>query len=235
MKNEILKSLKNRMIVSCQGYDIQTFHTAEDMLMMANAAYLGGCVGFRLNSPEYVKLVKSKFPNQCVIGIWKKESEGSDVYITPDVDSVLALRDAGADIVALDATKQKNYLDDYGWQTIEKVKKIDPSILLMADISTFEEAQLALKAGVDIISTTMSGYTKYTEDKLGGPDFQLLKDCKEKLNAFVICEGRIWSREDAVKCFDCGADAIVVGTAITNPKLITKRYVDYLKENHIWE
>ena len=61
------------------------------------------------------------------------------------------------------------------------------------------------------------------------------RECKDKLSAFVICEGRIWSREDAQKCYECGADAIVVGTAITNPKLITKRYVDYLKEKHIWE
>lgn len=231
----VLDLIRHRLIVSCQGYDEKTFHTAEDMLLMANAADLGGCVGFRLNSPEHVALVRKHFPDRCIIGIWKRESEGSNVYITPDVDSILALKEAGADIIALDATDQKNYLGDYGWETIKKAKEIDPSLILMADISNFDEAKKAAEAGADIVSTTMSGYTAYTEDKCKGPDFDLIRECKDKLSAFVICEGRIWSREDAQKCYECGADAIVVGTAITNPKLITKRYVDYLKEKHIWE
>lgn len=235
MNQKVLNKIKNKMIVSCQGYDQNTFHTAEDMLLMANAADLGGCAGFRLNSPEHVRLVRENFPDQCIIGIWKRESEGSNVYITPDVESIIALREAGADIVALDATKQTNYLGEYGWQTIQKAKEMDNTIVLMADCSTFEEAKLAAEAGVDIVSTTMSGYTPYTVKKCNGPDYELIKECKEKLDVFVICEGRIWCREDALKCFECGADAIVVGTAITNPKLITKRYIDYLKEKKVWE
>lgn len=232
---DVLDLIRHKLIVSCQGYDEKTFHTAEDMLMMANAADLGGCVGFRLNSPENVTLVRKHYPDHCIIGIWKRESEGSNVYITPDVESIFALRDAGADIIALDATKQKNHLGDYGWETIKKAKEMDSSLILMADVSNFEEAKLASDAGADIVSTTMSGYTEYTEDKLEGPDFELIKKCKEGLSAFVICEGRIWCREDALECYKCGADAIVVGTAITNPKLITKRYVDYLKEKNIWQ
>lgn len=232
---DILEFIHHKLIVSCQGYDENTFHTAQDMLEMANAAAIGGCVGFRLNSPEHVALVRKNFPNHCIIGIWKQESEGSNVYITPDVASILALKKAGADIIALDATYQKNHLGEYGWQTIEKAKKEDSSLVLMADVSNFEEAKLAAKAGVDIVSTTMSGYTPYTEDKLHEPDFELIRECKKNLSIFVICEGRIWSREDAKKCYEYGADAIVVGTAITNPKLITKRYVDFLKEENIWE
>lgn len=234
MRN-VLDLIRHKLIVSCQGYDEKTFHTAEDMLMMANAADLGGCAGFRLNSPEYVKLIRQHYPEHCIIGIWKRESEGSNVYITPDVKSILTLKAAGADIIALDATNQKNYLGDYGWETIKKAKDIDPSLVLMADCSTFEEAKKAAEAGADIVSTTMSGYTDYTKEKLKEPDFELIKVCKDNLSAFVICEGRIWSREDALKCYECGADSIVVGTAITNPKLITKRYVDYLKEKNIWE
>ena len=118
----VLDLIRHRLIVSCQGYDEKTFHTAEDMLLMANAADLGGCVGFRLNSPEHVALVRKHFPDRCIIGIWKRESEGSDVYITPDVDSILALKEAGADIIALDATDRKNYLGNYGWETIKKAK-----------------------------------------------------------------------------------------------------------------
>ncbi len=232
--NSVLDQIRHRMLVSCQGYDERTFHTAEDMLAMANAAYLGGCAGFRLNSPEYVKLIKKHFPDMPVIGIWKRVTEGCDVYITPDMESVLSLRDAGADIVALDATLQKNHLGMYGYETIRQVKEEYPDIILMADCSTFEEAEKACGAGADIVSTTMSGYTPYSGYR-EGPDYEMLKKCREQLSCFVICEGRIWSREDAVCCFNSGADAIVVGTAITNPKLITERFVSYLKEVDIWQ
>lgn len=232
--NQVLNRIRHRMLVSCQGYDERTFHTAEDMLAMANAAYLGGCAGFRLNSPEYVRLVKQHFPDMTVIGIWKRMTEGCEVYITPDKESVLGLKDAGADIIALDATLQKNHLGMYGYETISEVKKEYPEIVLMADCSTFEEAQKACAAGADIVSTTMSGYTQYTEYQ-DRPDYEMLRRCSEELDCFVICEGRIWSREDAVRCFSCGADAIVVGTAITNPKMITERFVSYLKEENIWQ
>ncbi|MEG2330604.1 N-acetylmannosamine-6-phosphate 2-epimerase [Anaerorhabdus sp.] len=232
---DILTKIRHKLIVSCQGYDCKTFHSADDMLMMANAAAIGGCVGFRLNSPDYIRLVRKNFPKHYIIGIWKKESPGSNVYITPDVESIFALKESGANIIALDATNSTNYLGDYGWETIKKAKEIDPSLIIMADISNFSEAKSAVEAGADIISTTMSGYTDYTLDKLDGPDFNLIKKCKEELDTFVICEGRIWTREDAVKCYEAGADCIVVGTAITNPKLITKRYVDFLKENKIWD
>ena len=232
--NPVLEQIRHRMLVSCQGYDERTFHTAEDMLAMANAAYLGGCAGFRLNSPQYVKLIKEHFPDMPVIGIWKRKKEGSNVYITPDVESVLELQEAGADIIALDATFQKNHLDMYGYETIRAVKKERPEVLLMADCSTFEEAERACEAGADIVSTTMSGYTSYSGKK-DGPDYEMLKKCSGLLPCFVICEGRIWSREDALLCFHSGADAIVVGTAITNPKLITERFVSYLKEENVWQ
>lgn len=230
----VLEQIRHRMLVSCQGYDERTFHTGEDMLAMANAAYLGGCAGFRLNSPEYVKLIKRHLPHMPVIGIWKRMTEGCDVYITPDMESVLALREAGADIVALDATLQENHLGMYGYETIRQVKEKYPDITLMADCSTFEEAEKACEAGADIVSTTMSGYTSYSGCH-EGPDYEMLRKCKEQLPCFVICEGRIWSREDAVRCFNSGADAIVVGTAITNPKMITERFVLYLKEANIWQ
>src|SRR5699024_5577084 len=132
------------------------------------------CAGFRLNSPEYVSLVKKHFPDMPVIGIWKKETEGSEVYITPDMESVLALKKAGADIIALDATKRKNYLNEYGYETIKKVKDIDSNIVLMADCSTFDEAKLACEAGVDIVSTTMSGYTSYSHQS-DHPDYEMIK------------------------------------------------------------
>lgn len=234
MKNKLLSNAKGKLFVSCQGYDERTFHTSEDMLIMANAAVLGGCHGFRVNSPQNVSLFKQKYPTYPIIGIYKVAHSLSEVYITPDLESATALIQAGADIIALDATFRKNHLAEYGWQTIQRIKQRYPQTVVMADCSTYEEAEKASQAGADIVSTTLSGYTSKTLDLEPTPDYTMLKKCKQNLQAFVICEGRIWSREDAATAFSMGADAIVVGTAITNPMLITKRYVDYLKEKKIW-
>ncbi len=45
---------------------------------------------------------------------------------------------------------------------------------------------------------------------------------------FIIAEGRIWTREDAQAAMDCGADSIVVGSAVTDPQCITQRFVKHL-------
>ena len=51
------------------------------------------------------------------------------------------------------------------------------------------------------------------------------------LGATVIAEGGIWSPEQLTKAFDCGVHAAVVGTAITRPMDITKRFVKALEEH----
>ena len=41
-------------------------------------------------------------------------------------------------------------------------------------------------------------------------------------------EGHIYTPEDAIKALYLGADAVVVGSAITRPHLIAKRFVDLI-------
>ena len=94
----------------------------------------------------------------------------------------------------------------------------------MADVATYEEAKNAYNLGFDIVSTTLSGYTTETENKPNVPDFELVKKIKENLNIFTILEGKIWERNDVKIAFECGADAVVVGSAITRPQLIFKRF-----------
>ena len=107
-----------------------------------------------------------------------------------------------------------------------KIKEKYPDVLAMADIADINDARLAAKAGADICSTTLSGYTAYTQDKQGKCDFDLVRQIRqENLGMFIITEGKIWTREDAVKAYECGADCIVIGTAITAPIAITKRFV----------
>ena len=45
----------------------------------------------------------------------------------------------------------------------------------------------------------------------------------------MLAEGRYWTVDDVSKAFDAGAHAVVIGSAITRPNLITKRFVDAME------
>jgi len=147
------------------------------------------------------------------------------------MEAVDTLVSIGCEIIALDGTKRKNAYGNYGWELMKKMKLKYPNLLIMADIADYEDAVKSIAAGADIVSTTLSGYTDYTTKQSTVCDFDLLRKMKKnKLDVFIIAEGKIWTREDAIKAFDCGADSIVVGTAITSPIGITKRYVSAINE-----
>ena len=96
----------------------------------------------------------------------------------------------------------------------------------MADISTFEEGLNARNLGFDIISTTLSGYTSYTQTSSKIPDFELLEKLVKNLDCPIILEGRIWEPKEVEKAFQLGAHSVVIGSAITRPQLITKRFIE---------
>ena len=97
----------------------------------------------------------------------------------------------------------------------------------MADISTFEEGLNCADLGADIISTTLSGYTEESETIIDGPDFELLERLVKATKKTIILEGRIWEPKEIKKAFEIGAYAVVIGSAITRPQLITKRFMEY--------
>lgn len=235
-KQEILAKIQNEIIVSCQAYEPNPLASIEDMVKMARCAEMGGCAGFRVNHPDCVKAIRQATSrDKVIIGIWKIMTPGNSVYITPTMDAVDALVEAGADIVALDCTDRYNAEGIKGFDLVKKVKVKYPDLVLMADCATCSEAKTAKEAGVDIISSTLAGYTEQTKQSYtDGPDFELLKELSEIIGVHVIAEGRLWTREEALKAFEVGANTIVIGTAITNPVEITKRFVkakeDYFKE-----
>ena len=235
MNYPVLDEIRGKVLVSCQGPLVagepSPFWEPEHMRMFAQAAKNAGCVGFRANTPPNVKAIKEAYPDMPMIGIYKIVEDGSDVYITPNMYAIEALRDLNCEIIALDGTNRKNARGKYAWEFIAEVKEKYPNQVLMADIATLEDAKLSAAAGVDIIATTMCGYTENTKELKLVCNFQLLEDIKREIpDKFLICEGKIWTIDDAQKAFDSGADAIVIGTAITNPLAITRRFVDNVKK-----
>ena len=232
-KTEVLSNIRNQILVSCQAYEPNPHATITDMVKMAIAGQMAGCKGFRANHPDYVKAIrKAVGEDAIIIGIWKIHTPGNDVYITPTMQAIRELVEAGSDIIALDCTDRLNAYGYYGVTLIKQIKEEFPNIVIMADCSNYEEAKKAASEGADIVASTLSGYTEYTVDRYPlGTDFQFIKDMATIPDVFVLAEGRIWTREEAVEAFKCGASACVIGTAITTPWLITERFVKAVNEH----
>lgn len=226
MKN-ILEKIKGGLIVSCQALENEPLHSSMIMSRMAYAAVLGGAVGIRANSHEDIIEIK-KTVNLPVIGIVKREYEDSPIYITPTMKEIDELVSAKADIIALDATDRLRPNGISLEKFVKSIRQKYDDLILMADISTFEEGVKAYKLGFDILSTTLSGYTPYS---LQGDsvDFELIKRLSKAIPIPVLAEGKIWVREEVVRAIELGAYAVVVGSAITRPMEITKRFVEALQ------
>lgn len=220
--NELIKKMHKGLIVSCQALDGNPLKHPFIMSSMALAAELGGAVAIRANGPEDISEIKKRVTIP-VIGIYKTERSLETPYITPDFEHAEAIGRLGVEIIALDATDRprKN-----GVKAKELIKEIKDKlkVLVMADVSTFEEGVEAAKNGADLVATTLSGYTDYSPCTKH-PDFELIRKLKQTIDVPVIAEGRFTSPEDIRKGFEMGAHSIVVGKAITNVKFITEMFI----------
>ena len=158
-----------------------------------------------------------------VIGLVKRVVEGYASYITPTMQEVDELVAAESDIVALDCTMRERGDGTTINEFIAQIKEKYPDIVLMADISTFEEGVNAQECGVDIVGTTLSGYTDYSP-KVDGPDYELVERLVKELKIPVIAEGKVHYPDQAKKMLELGAHAVVVGGAITRPLEIAQRF-----------
>lgn len=226
MKKEALfEQMKGKIIVSCQAVPGEPLYVEEKSIMylMARAAKQAGTPVIRTSSIRDVIAIKEE-TGLPVIGLIKVQYDGFESYITPTMKEVDALVEAGSDVIALDCTNQKRGDGKSISEFITEVRRKYPDEILMADISTYEEGVNAWKLGVDIVGTTMSGYTPYSP-KLDGPDYELVKKLSSTVDIPVIGEGRVHSPEQAVEMLNAGAYAVVVGGAITRPLEIAQRFM----------
>ncbi|NWL88873.1 N-acetylmannosamine-6-phosphate 2-epimerase [Paenibacillus sp. 79R4] len=226
MLHSIIQSLKGGLIVSCQALEGEPFYGSDYMARFAIAAEMGKAVGIRANTPQDIRAIK-QVSHLPLIGLWKQDYSGSDVYITPTLQEIEGVIAAGADIVAMDATLRPR---PGGMNLAEIVEKIREKhqVLLMADVSTVAEGEEAEKLGFDLISTTLSGYTDYSPQG-EEPDIQLVADLSRKVGIPVLAEGKIYTPGQASQCIQAGAYAVVIGGAITRPQLITKKFTDAIR------
>ena len=184
---------------------------------MARAAAEGGAAAIRCESPGDIRAIREAV-DLPLIGLWKQGEEG--VYITPTLDAARAVVEAGADMVAIDATDRPRPV-----AVAALIRFIHEELgrPVLADVSTLAEGRAAVAAGADAVAPTLSGYTGGGPAP-EGPDWDLLVALVTELSAPVIMEGRVWTPEEAARALGLGAWAVVVGSAITRPQLIARRF-----------
>ena len=219
--------LRGQLVVSCQALADEPLHSSQIMVAMARAAAMGGAAGIRANSPADIAAIRDAV-DLPIIGLYKTEAKGFPLHITPTLSHAQAAAEAGADIVAVDATARPHTDGNDGVGFIALLKR-ELGVPVLADISTFEEGVAAAEAGADMVGTTLAGYTPYSRQS-DEWDAELVRDLVAAVNVPVIAEGRIWTPQQAREALDLGAFAVVVGSAITRPRLIAARFVRAMQE-----
>lgn len=207
--------------MSCQAPVDSPLHEPMVIAAIAQAAVNQGAVGVRIDTPAHVGAVRQR-TSAPIIGLWKQQIPGFEVYITPQFHHAAAIAEAGADIIAIDATLRDR---PEGETVTSLIKRIHEELgkPVMADVDTLEAAIAAATAGADVIGTTLYGYTAQTRH-LTPPGFDLLRQMVEQIATPSICEGGITSPQMAQQALKVGAYAVVVGTAITGIDHQVKTY-----------
>ncbi|WP_373817989.1 N-acetylmannosamine-6-phosphate 2-epimerase [Glaesserella sp.] len=220
-KSQILAQLKNGLIASCQPVDDGPMDSPQIVAAMAQASVAGGAVGLRIEGIDNLKAVRAVV-DVPIVGIVKRDLPDSPVRITPFLQDIDDLYHAGADIIAFDGTDRirPTPIED----CVKRIQEL--GAMSMADCSNFEEGMYCQKLGVDLIGSTMSGYT-------GGeipnePDVQLVRDFVAH-GCRVMAEGRYNTPELAALAIENGAYAVTVGSALTRLEHIVSWFVSAIK------
>lgn len=229
MNQNRLAQIEKNLIVSCQALPDEPLHSSFIMSKMARAAAEGGAKGIRANTREDIAAIRKEV-DLPVIGIVKRDYEGSEVYITPTLKEIRELMEVKPEIIAMDATGRLRpgqlSLDEF----FRQCREAWPDQKWMADCSTVEEALYADRLGFDYIGTTLVGYTPESRgDRIEENDFEIIRKILKEAKHPVIAEGNIDTPEKMKRVLDLGCHSVVVGSIITRPQVITRRFTEQLK------
>ncbi|WP_419993898.1 N-acetylmannosamine-6-phosphate 2-epimerase [Streptomyces boninensis] len=217
---DLAATLAGKLIVSCQAPDGDPMCHPDTLVRMTQAAQAGGAAAVRVNSPEVVAATV-KAIDIPVIALWKDGPETA-VRITPTVRHALALVDAGATVIAADATTRPRPDGSTFADLVTAVHAAGAQV--MADVSNLTEGREAAALAVDFVSTTLSGYVPGSPQS-PEPDLRLVADLAATIRTPVVAEGRIATPAQAAQALAAGAHSVVVGTAITAPTALTRLFV----------
>jgi N-acylglucosamine-6-phosphate 2-epimerase len=240
-----LERMRGGLVVSVQAGADSPLAAPEHLAAMARAVEVGGAVGIRTEGVAAVTAIREAVAVP-VIGLVKRAVSGSDVYITPDRDDALAVAEAGADLVAVDATNRARPDGRSGPEFVAALAADLPG-RIVADVDVLSAGVAAAEAGAAAVATTLAGYASGTgglrvpgpaatagrlrvpgpaandAESLVPPDIALVADLAAELDVAVLAEGRLATVADVRAAFAAGAFAVVVGTAITDPGALTRR------------
>jgi len=216
--------LRGNLIVSCQASEKSPFCEPASIARFAQAAVQGGARGIRADRPENIQAIR-RAVDVPIVGIWKVRQDDGEILITPSFEAARELVRAGADLIALDCTSRGQRYGALG--RLRKIRK-DLRVPVLADIATVEEAVQATVAGADAVLSTLRGYTSETSHAVAfEPAF--IAELVRAVSVPVIAEGRIRTPREICAALDAGAFAIIIGTAITRPEMITQRFVSAIE------
>lgn len=232
----VVEKLLGKTIISVQAYQDTPLYGPVYMKAMAESVLMGGAEGLRACWPQDIRAIR-EVTDKPIVGIFKDFGDGDPldtVFITPTLEQAVEVVEAGADILALDCTIRPSRGLEALKRLLGSIRDKYPDIAIMADLATLEEGIAVAQTGmVDIISSTLSGYTRQSLDRATGkPDVELVRQLKEAVDLPVNGEGRIWTLEDMGAVLAAGADMVTIGSAVTRPHEIAKRFVSYGKKWH---
>jgi N-acylglucosamine-6-phosphate 2-epimerase len=216
--SDALDRMRGGLVVSVQAAPGSPLAATEHLAALARAVEAGGAVGIRTEGVEAIRAIRAAV-NVPVIGLVKRRTAGTEVYITPEMADALAVAEAGADLVAVDATDRARADGLSGADFVAAAVAELPG-KIVADVDDADAGRAAAAAGAAAVATTLSGYTGQDAD---GPDLPLVVELAQELEVPVFAEGRYSTQEEVWAALGAGAFAVVVGTAITHPEALTRR------------
>lgn len=217
---EFLKLLDEcPIIASVQTNSGSAVDDPSTLSRLAKASTNEGVKVLRVQGVENLRVIRAA-TKAATIGLIKRSVPGSNVYITPTVEDVVAVASTGSELVAIDATDARRKVTVH--QLVDAAHSL--GLLVVADCDSIN----GLASGADIFATTLSGYTGTNESPL--PDFDLVRALVAGRSGPVLAEGRYATQHQVRGARLIGAAGVVVGGALNDPVKQTRVFLDAVRQ-----